>query len=242
MLGFTSGVDVLDGNSPPIRGPFADTAFTWVSGNDLFRFSDASVDRGPGVLDWTADGRDKHFAIDGGGTDLGGFSTGRNFGDGRQASHWKDDRGLGIMDPTVAPGESPAITALDLRLFDVVGWDLEAAPAALEADLALTTGTTVAVTYTLTAVNEGPDGVAGAVIDDVFPPSVAGVTWQCAAAGGATCTASGSGAVHDLVDLPPGGRVTYTATGTAATAGARSATVTPPAGVEDPDPDDNSGG
>jgi hypothetical protein len=62
------------------------------------------------------------------------------------------------------------------------------------------------------------------------------------AAGGATCTPSGSGAVHDLVDLPPGGRVTYTATGTAATAGTRSATVTLPAGVIDPDPGDNSGG
>lgn len=244
MLGFTSGVDILDGNSPPIRGPFPDAGFPFVSGKDLFRFSGQSVGHGAGVIDWTADTRAKSFAVDGGGTGLGEFSTGRNFGDGRQASHWKDDRGLGIMDPTVAPGESPPITALDLRLFDVVGWDLAgAAPAApRRADLAITTGTAVAVTYTLTATNLGPDAVTGAPIDDDFPPGVTGVTWQCTAAGGASCTASGSGDVHDVADLPPGGRVTYTATGTAASAGPRSATIAPPGGTQDPVPGNNGGG
>jgi len=243
MLGFTSGVDILDGNSPPVNGPFADVQFTFVSGKDLFRFSDDSVDQDAGVLDWTADTRAKYFSVDGGATDLGGFSTGRTFGDGRQASHWKDDRGLGIMDPTVGAGESPQITALDLRLFDVIGWDLAGAPPApRRADLSIATGTTVDVTYTLTATNLGPDGVTGAVIDDDFPPGVTGVTWQCAAAGGATCTASGSGDVHDTVDLPAGGRVTYAATGTAASAGVRTATVAPPGGVEDPVPGNNGGG
>jgi uncharacterized repeat protein (TIGR01451 family) len=243
MLGFTSGVDILDGNSPPVNGPFSDVQFTFVSGKDLFRFSDDSVDQDAGVIDWTADTRAKYFSVDGGATDLGGFSTGRTFGDGRQASHWKDDRGLGIMDPTVGAGESPQITALDLRLFDVIGWDLAGAPPApRRADLSIATGTTVDVTYTLTATNLGPDGVTGAVIDDDFPPGVTGVTWQCAAAGGATCTASGSGDVHDTVDLPAGGRVTYTAIGTAASAGVRTATVAPPGGVEDPVPGNNGGG
>ena len=50
-------------------------------------------------------------------------------GDGRQASHWKDNLSLGIMDPTTAPGEQLTITALDLTPFDVIGWNLTSTPA-----------------------------------------------------------------------------------------------------------------
>jgi hypothetical protein len=122
-LGFVSGVDVLDGNSPPHAGPFADDAFVFVSPVDVYRFSAESVLQGQATVDFTADTRRKYFAIDGGSVDSGGFSTGRNFGDGRQASHWQDDLGLGIMDPTAAPGEDGEITLLDRRLFDVIGYD-----------------------------------------------------------------------------------------------------------------------
>jgi hypothetical protein len=55
---------------------------------------------------------------------LGIFSNGIVRGDGRQASHWKDNMGLGIMDPTAAPGELLVVTTLDLQGLDVVGWDL----------------------------------------------------------------------------------------------------------------------
>lgn len=122
-LGFISGVDVLDGNSPPINGPFADNVFTYVSTPDLFRFSAASITNGNGTIDWTADTRDKYFSLDGGTTKIASFATGLNFGDGRQASHWKDNLGLGIMDPTAATGELLSISSNDLRLFDVIGWD-----------------------------------------------------------------------------------------------------------------------
>jgi hypothetical protein len=125
-LGFFSGVDILDINSPPINGPFDDNLFTFLSPLDLFRWSALSL--ASGVRDWTADTRAKYFSINGGATDLGGFATGVNFGDGRQASHWKDGLGLGIMDPTAAPGEFLSITMLDLRGFDVIGWNLEPIP------------------------------------------------------------------------------------------------------------------
>jgi hypothetical protein len=46
-------------------------------------------------------------------TDTAGFSTGKTFGDGPQASHWKDSLGLGMMDPTAGTGESPHPTRLD---------------------------------------------------------------------------------------------------------------------------------
>lgn len=243
MLGFTSGVDILDGNSPPQNGPFADHLFTWVSSKDVFRLSTQSVARGAGVGDWTADTRDKFFSVDGGAGVLGGFSTGRHFGDGQQASHWKDDRGLGLMDPTVAAGATPSITALDVQLFDVIGWDLaQEGPAPAEADLALAVVTGVEVTYEVTVSNLGPDDVTGATVDDVFPPGVSGVTWTCAPGSGAVCTASGSGDVHDVVDLPAGSSVTYTATGTATTAGPNAASVSAPSGVTDPDPGNNGGG
>ena len=127
-LGFISGVDVLDFNccSGPNPGPFSDDQFTFVSALDLFRYSDLSTANG--AIDWTADTRAKYFSLDGGATNLGGFSTGTFNGDGRQASHWKDNLGLGIMDPTAALGELLQISELDLRAFDVIGWNRASAP------------------------------------------------------------------------------------------------------------------
>ncbi len=127
-LGFVSGVDVLDGNSPPMNGPFTANLFTFVSPLDLYRFSALSF--ASGVIDFTADTRSKYFSINGGSTNLGGltFATGRNFGDGRQASHWKDNLGLGIMDPTAGLGELLAVNPNDLVGFDVIGWNLSAVP------------------------------------------------------------------------------------------------------------------
>lgn len=123
VLGFVSGVDVLDINGPPEGGPFAASVFTYVSPPDMRRFSTDSLLQGPAVIDWTADTRDKFFSIDGGLGNLGEFSTSTYHGDGRQASHWKDDLGLGIMDPTAAPGELMAITGLDLQLYFIIGYD-----------------------------------------------------------------------------------------------------------------------
>lgn len=122
-LGFISGVDILDINSPPVNGPFRDDLFTYVAPLDMFRYSTTSA--ASGVIDWTADNRTKYFSIDGGATNAGAtFSTGVNFGDGRQASHWKDNLGLGIMDPTSAPGELLSISANDIRGFDVIGYNV----------------------------------------------------------------------------------------------------------------------
>ncbi len=123
-LGFVSGVDILDTNSPGAGGPFAADVFTYVSPLDLFRFSTGSVTALPGARDWTADTRAKSFSIDAGATFLAQFSTGVTHGDGRQASHWKDNLGIGIMDPTAAPGEFLAISAFDTQALDVIGWDL----------------------------------------------------------------------------------------------------------------------
>ncbi|PSB57565.1 NF038122 family metalloprotease [Chamaesiphon polymorphus] len=118
-LGFLSGVDTLDGNA---SGTFYnDSQFTYVSPLDLLRYSPDS--KNANAIDWTADARDKYFSIDGGVTNIAAFSTGDVFGDGRQNSHWKDNLGLGIMDPTISSGELLQITENDKRAFDVIGWN-----------------------------------------------------------------------------------------------------------------------
>lgn len=59
------------------------------------------------------------------------LSTGWFLGDGRQASHWKDDAytgvRVGLMDPSLARGESFDITAADIRALDLIGWDYQPA-------------------------------------------------------------------------------------------------------------------
>ena len=68
------------------------------------------------------------------------FSTGLTQGDGRQASHWKDDvltgTLLGIMDPTLSYGTTEGISAADLRALDLIGWD----PVPEAGDLAIPAG------------------------------------------------------------------------------------------------------
>lgn len=120
-LGFISGVDVLDTTTG-----LTANGYPVVSALDLFRYSSQSFAQG--AIDWTADNRVKYFSLDGGVTAGPTFANGVVNGDGRQASHWKDDLGLGVMDPTAAPGELLVISTNDKRALDVIGWNLAAVP------------------------------------------------------------------------------------------------------------------
>ncbi|NEQ96671.1 MAG: hypothetical protein F6K30_08105 [Cyanothece sp. SIO2G6] len=150
VLGFGSGVDVLDFNTslPDPADPdgnnvvaFDDNILAFVNPTDLFRFSEDSLTLAAGngsqsLIDWTT-GRtdsqgqevDKYFSIDGGQTKIASFSTGRKFGDGYQASNWKADNltgtYLGIFEPSPEPGQVLFITENDRRILDVIGWDLD---------------------------------------------------------------------------------------------------------------------
>ena len=122
-LGFVSCVDNID----YYQGAFPGSDF--LSGLiDLYRFSASSLAQGPGVTDFTSDARDKYFSVDGGLTSIALFADGLTYGDLRQASHWKDNRGIGLMDPTASYGEALNISATDLRAFDVLGYTLTAVP------------------------------------------------------------------------------------------------------------------
>ncbi len=131
-LGFTSGVDVLDGN---VDAGFNDDQFTFVNSLDFARHSPDSVANGADI-DYTADTRPKFYSIDGGLTGGGGivggldhFSLGTQEGDGRQASHWRDGNlgdqvQLGILDPTAAAaGNLNFVTELDLQAIDIIGFN-----------------------------------------------------------------------------------------------------------------------
>jgi len=121
-LGFDSGVDTYDyyfDNAPSVDLD----SYAIASTLDLFRYSSDSVSAGLGILDFRS-GIDSYFSLDSGITNYAQFSTGSYGGDGRQASHWKDNLGLGIMDPTFAFGEFGQVTNLDLVAFDAIGWDI----------------------------------------------------------------------------------------------------------------------
>jgi len=119
-----------------------------------------------------------------------------------------------------------------------------------QADLAITKDDGVAsvapggsLTYTIVASNPGPSNAPGVTVADTFPATLT-CTWTCVGAGGGTCTAAGAGNINDVVGLPAGGSVTYTASCTVSGAAAgtidNTATVTAPGGVTDPAPGNNS--
>jgi hypothetical protein len=121
-LGFVSQVDILDYYGNSFAGKrYSENSYI-PSVFDLFRYSSDSAAQG--VIDFTADKRDKFFSLDKGKTMIAQLSTGSYLGDGQQASHWKDSKGIGIMDPTLSYGEFAQITGFDTQAFDVTGWNL----------------------------------------------------------------------------------------------------------------------
>jgi len=102
-----------------------------------------------------------------------------------------------------------------------------------------------AITYTVVVSNPGPSDVNVATVSDTMPSQIDGLVWTCAASGGATCTASGSGDIDDTVELPEGGFITYTVTGLLAVSARGSLVNTArvelvdPAGI-DPDTSNNT--
>jgi hypothetical protein len=134
-LGFISSVDIVDGNIAT-PGAFSPEIL------DLFRFRDATANDPASGLNFTTFTRDlatntnaiSDFVL----PSLGGesienrMSTGVATGDGRQASHWKDDSLtgtlIGVMDPTLSAGVIETISPADIRAFDLMGWDVVIVP------------------------------------------------------------------------------------------------------------------
>jgi len=130
VLGFISNVGEQE-LSPSARLSLT----TW----DLFRFRpDTTRGTFPAAQRILSSGGDQVFFA--GGPELP-LSTGRpdgSGGDGRQASHWKDDdltgQYIGIMDPTIPPGVRQEITDNDLLALNFMGHRIEA-PAVQRGDV-----------------------------------------------------------------------------------------------------------
>lgn len=132
-LGFVSGVDDIDyllstaasgAISPNILDLFRFRRGTANDPNSAATFTTATRDMSTGTLAIS----DFVQASGGGETLENLMSTGFYTGDGRQASHWKDDAltgvYIGIMDPTLGSGVVQAISAQDVRAFDLIGYDI----------------------------------------------------------------------------------------------------------------------
>lgn len=124
-LGFVSIVDMVDGAAGGAVSPRILDLFRFPAGDiprDAVEFTTAPRELRPGREAVTSDTV----------LDLP-MSTGVNGGDGRQASHFKDDafsgvEHTGILDPTLALGQVFEVTAADLRALDLIGYDVAVVP------------------------------------------------------------------------------------------------------------------
>jgi len=100
------------------------------------------------------------------------------------------------------------------------------------------------ITYTVAARNLGPSDASGAVLSDTLPAALQNPAWACVASGMTCPSASGTGDLDVVLDMPEGGVVTYTITGVVSPLAAGSlsntAWVTAPAGLPERDPADNT--
>jgi hypothetical protein len=118
VLGFLSDVDDYD------NGATADNATTL----DLFRFN--NLIKPATNAEFQTLPRELRPGEESVVTDLVSeyaMSTGQNLGDGRQASHWKDDEVtghlIGIMDPTLGNGTIETVGPADVRSMELIGYD-----------------------------------------------------------------------------------------------------------------------
>lgn len=128
-LGFLSSVDFVDASSGGL---------VWPNTLDLERFADGTSRDPSSPAQFASFARSMVPGADAIVDDVDAewrMSTGVQNGDGRQASHWKDDSltgaFVGIMDPTLASGTVEPITLADLRALDLIGYDVVVGGASL---------------------------------------------------------------------------------------------------------------
>ncbi len=121
-LGFISWVDQIDGTQPEA---------TYLATLDLFRFpASGAPTTGAEFTTFARSLVPGAAAVFSDTVNAWRMSTGVTNGDGRQASHWRDDAlsgvNIGMMDPTLATGVAFGASYADLRALDLIGWDLRA--------------------------------------------------------------------------------------------------------------------
>ena len=93
-------------------------------------------------------------------------------------------------------------------------------------------------TYTIVVSNTGPSSLLGGTVVDLLPPQASSGTWTAvpSGAGSSVTPAGGSGNINALVDIAPGGSITFTYVVTirpdASGDLVNTVTITPPAGTD----------
>ncbi|MFM7179915.1 MAG: NF038122 family metalloprotease [Verrucomicrobiales bacterium] len=138
-LGFISSVDDVDfAKQNNLTGTLSPMVF------DLFRFSNGDAFDPSNLSQFTSFPR----FLDSGGSAVfdtidteWALSTGAFTGDGRQASHWVDGppsiQSIGAMDPTLAFGQVFGPTAADLRVLDLIGYNVIPEPSSVSVLLSM---------------------------------------------------------------------------------------------------------
>jgi hypothetical protein len=128
-------------------------------------------------------------------------------GDGRQASHWKDDSltgvTIGIMDPTIASGQRKVMTSNDLRMLETLGYTISG-----------TLPTPCSFTLSPTSASFGTTGGTGSVVATASASTctrtaTSNASWLTLGAG---ASGTGSGTVNYTVAANSGGSRTGTLT------------------------------
>jgi uncharacterized repeat protein (TIGR01451 family) len=143
--------------------------------------------------------------------------------------------------PTATPNSTIANTAraaiaagdTDTNLANNTATDTNTVLTTVDLRVTKTDGVTsvarnTATTYTITVSNLGPDPAMGVRIIDAAPAQLRNVRWTCVSSGGATCggganagnpngSATGVGSILRTVNVPVGGLITITVTGTVIT-------------------------
>ena len=155
VLGFTSNADWQDPNDPTPNPPYDRMTVM-----DLFRFDPADVGGVVSANEFTGQASRPRSILASASAIMPlylsnptppnmrtlALSTGHRSvppGDGRQASHWKDDvfggPTLGIMDPTLPPGVGPfapySMSIHDIRALDRLGWNINTGAGVTVGDL-----------------------------------------------------------------------------------------------------------
>jgi hypothetical protein len=166
LLGFTSVVDEIDSVLPGTSSSIEPTPL------DLFRFSSSDVPTTPATFTTAARSFvPGHIAVTSDTVTSQLMSTGVGSGDGRQASHWKDDLLtsvlIGIMDPTLSSAAVIDVNETDRHTFDLIGYDVvpNTAPVASASPNPAATGEDTAIQITLTGSDVEDDNLTFTVTD-----------------------------------------------------------------------------
>ena len=210
----------------PATVPGAPTSVAATPGNGSadFQFNPPASDGGAAIIDYTVLCTPGNVQVTGGAAPLtlGGLTNGSSYSCSVRA---RNGLGSGPTSETVnviPTGGGPSSSDLSITNTNNTRFVTGGAP----------------TSYLIVVSNAGPDAVSGARVQDALEPDFSNPTWTCVGQNGGICTASGTGNLDELVNLPVGASVRFILTAEIAelpeTPVSNMASVTAPGPVSDP--------